>query len=92
MNEQWVTVEAEPFAEQPVEVVCENIESMVEVTQEIINLSSTPDYTGLYEFTPTDDTQVISIADHKALQNITINPIPSNYGRIEWNGSTLMVY
>lgn len=48
-------------------------------------------YTGSYEFTPSANTQVIEIDQLTASQNITINPIPSNYGLITWNGSTLTV-
>lgn len=48
-------------------------------------------YTGSYEFTPSANTQTIEIDRLTASQNITINPIPSNYGLITWNGSTLTV-
>ena len=48
-------------------------------------------YSGPYEFTPTQQSQTIEIADKKALDNIIINPIPQNYGLITWNGSTLTV-
>lgn len=49
------------------------------------------EYGGPYEFTPTQGTQVIEIANKKATADITINPIPSNYGLITWNGSVLTV-
>lgn len=48
-------------------------------------------YTGSYEFTPTNEEQVIPILGMVAMKNITINPIPSNYGLITWNGSVLTV-
>ena len=48
-------------------------------------------YDGEYEFTPTEDTQTISIENKMATQDITINPIPSNYGLITWDGSTITV-
>lgn len=48
-------------------------------------------YTGAYVFTPTEDTQTVEIKDRAASENITINPIPSNYGLITWNGTTLTV-
>lgn len=48
-------------------------------------------YEGDYEFTPSDTAQTIEIANERAINNITINPIPSNYGLITWNGSTLTV-
>lgn len=48
-------------------------------------------YTGIYEFTPTQETQVIGIKNKQAIADIVINPIPNNYGLITWNGSTLTV-
>ena len=48
-------------------------------------------YDGEYEFTPTEDTQTVSIDNKMAVQDITINPIPNNYGLITWNGSTITV-
>lgn len=92
MNEQLITVEAEPFAEQTIDVEQEGIEQEIELEREYVYLSDVPSYTGAYEFTPSENTQTINIANHKAVADITINPIPSNYGRIEWNGTTLMVY
>lgn len=49
------------------------------------------DYTGDYEFTPTEDTQTVPISGKTATQNIVINPIPSNYGLITYNGSVITV-
>lgn len=48
-------------------------------------------YEGPYEFTPGPQAQRIEIANMKATDNITINPIPKNYGLITWNGSILTV-
>lgn len=48
-------------------------------------------YTGAYEFTPTSEVQIIPTAAQMLEQNITINPVPNNYGLITWNGSTLTV-
>lgn len=48
-------------------------------------------YAGPYEFTPTQSTQTAAVADKVCTQNITINPIPSNYGLITWDGSVLTV-
>jgi hypothetical protein len=48
-------------------------------------------YTGSYEVTPAAQSQTISTKDKLMTDNIVINPIPSNYGLIEWNGSTLTV-
>lgn len=48
-------------------------------------------YTGPYEYTPTQEEQTIPIQGQMATRNITINPIPSNYGLITWDGKTLTV-
>ncbi len=48
-------------------------------------------YDGAYEFTPGDSAQTISIKDKMADADIVIDPIPSNYGKISWNGSVLTV-
>ena len=48
-------------------------------------------YDGQYEFTPTQQTQTVATFDKLLTQNITINPIPSDYGKITWNGSILTV-
>lgn len=48
-------------------------------------------YTGAYEWTPSNETQTIEIAGAKAVDNITIKPIPNNYGLVTWDGSTITV-
>lgn len=48
-------------------------------------------YQGAYEFTPTTQTQTVQTANKVLLENITINPIPSDWGHITWNGSVLTV-
>ena len=50
-----------------------------------------PVYHGPTEFTPTNKKQTVPVAGHRLDKNITINPIPSNYGLITWNGSVLTV-
>ena len=37
------------------------------------------------------ETQTLATAEKTVLENIVINPIPSNYGLITWNGSVLTV-
>lgn len=62
------------------------------VTEQIvIEDHDTLPYRGEYEFTPTEDVQTVHINGLRATRNITINPIPSNYGKISWNGSVLTV-
>lgn len=53
--------------------------------------SSAQWYDGDYEFTPSIEAQVIEIDHLEARQNITIDPIPQNYGLITYNGTTITV-
>lgn len=48
-------------------------------------------YQGDYEITPTDRTQLIDCGGLVSLRDFVINPIPSNYGKITWNGAVLTV-
>lgn len=50
-----------------------------------------PTYTGVTEVTPTTAEQVLDTSNKVVARNIVINPIPSNYGLITWNGATLTV-
>ena len=57
----------------------------------IIVRGSAPHYEGEYEFTPTQSTQIAHTEDRLCDHDIIINPIPSNYGLITWDGQTLTV-
>ena len=48
-------------------------------------------YTGPTEFTPSSETQTVSVKNFRMTDDITINPIPQNYGLITWDGSTITV-
>lgn len=48
-------------------------------------------YTGEYEVTPSSEPVVLETASKLMTRNVTVNPIPSNYGLITWNGSVLTV-
>ena len=48
-------------------------------------------YTGSYEVTPSAETQTLDVEGKRMSRPLTVNPIPSNYGLITWNGSTLTV-
>ena len=49
------------------------------------------DYSGPYEVTPSEETQTLATAGKSLESNVTVNPIPSNYGLITWNGTVLTV-
>lgn len=53
--------------------------------------STVPDYGGPYDFTPSSELQTIETTGFRMTDNVTINPIPNNYGLIGWNGSILTV-
>lgn len=48
-------------------------------------------YTGALQVTPSEHTQVLDTSGFYMSGNITVNPIPQNYGKITWDGSTLTV-
>ena len=48
-------------------------------------------YHGSYEVTPSSEAQVLDTDTLILDGNITINPIPSNYGLITWDGSIITV-
>ena len=62
----------------------------VSIETAVIHWEGEP-YDGPTEFTPTLETQTIQINGKTAHQDITINPIPCNYGLITWDGSALTV-
>ena len=48
-------------------------------------------YTGDYTITPSSETQVFRTKNKRMTDNITVNPIPSDWGHISWSGSVLTV-
>lgn len=56
----------------------------------MVRVDGTP-YTGQIAVTPSDARQVLPTSGTLLTQDITIEPIPQNYGLITWNGSTLTV-
>lgn len=50
-----------------------------------------PVYDGPTEVTPAAAAQTLATNGHALRSDIIINPIPSNYGLITWDGSTLTV-
>ena len=50
-----------------------------------------PRYSGPTEITPSQQEQTLYTSGCRLTNDITINPIPSNYGRITWNGTALTI-
>lgn len=51
----------------------------------------TNEYVGDYEVTPNEDEQILLTAQKHLNKNIVVKPIPSNYGKISWNGAVLTI-
>lgn len=49
------------------------------------------EYDGPYEVTPTTTAQTLATRGLLSTADIVINPIPSNYGLVQWNGAVLTV-
>lgn len=49
------------------------------------------DFDGPYSYIPTEEEQIVPIMGKRATNNIVVAPIPTNYGRITWNGSVITV-
>lgn len=50
-----------------------------------------PIYQGEYSVTPTTEAQTLDTDHFYMIDNITINPIPNNYGLITYDGSIITV-
>lgn len=50
-----------------------------------------PDYDGATEIVPSQSEQIIKAKDFILRSDIKIAPIPSNYGRIEFDGAKLRI-
>lgn len=48
-------------------------------------------YKGVYTVTPSKNKQVLKTGGMMASEDITVEPIPSNYGLITWNGAFITV-
>ena len=49
------------------------------------------DYDGSYSVTPSAERQMLPTSGKILTMDIVVEPIPSNYGLITWNGSELTV-
>lgn len=52
---------------------------------------SIPTFSGETVITPSPVSQIVPCSGFLMTSDITINPVPSDYGRIAWNGVTLTV-
>lgn len=88
--EQTILVEQE-LLEQQISVEAESGEKSVDVSSEPITITGTEPYEGEYSVTPSASEQILETEGLRMTQNVTIAPIPNNYGLITWNGSVITV-
>lgn len=88
MNELHITLHVEPDSDAALHVD-EGADLALNLGEKFEG-GGTP-YSGRYEVTPGESTQVLDTAYRKMAENVVVNPIPSNYGRITYNGSTITV-
>ena len=77
-----------------ISATAEAVKRSINATADLATVTKTEDhdyYQGATTFTPSDTVQVIPTRDLVLGDDITINPIPSNYGKITWNGSFLTI-
>lgn len=88
------TVTIEPKVTNSVIEVIPSLSGNISASAELVTVlrhSQMEEYDGPYEFTPAQSTQTALTENRVLLENIIINPIPSNYGLITYNGSVLTV-
>ena len=64
----------------------------MEVDTVVVSAIGEQHYQGETEITPGEDEQVLATAGTVVDEDIRVAAVPSNYGRIAWNGSALLVY
>lgn len=67
----------------------DNAEKITAVFKDVQPMAVADYYEGDYSFTPSSEEQVVPIAGKTATENIVIDPIPSNYALVTWDGVSL---
>ena len=76
----------------PPKVTIQASTASVSIQTQIVRDGINPDtYSGEYTVTPTEETQVLSTNGKLMAGDVTVAPIPTNYGRISWNGSVMTI-
>lgn len=91
-EEHQMTIEVSDSEHQmTVESFHEEYQMTVDMVADSYDSTDRDEYTGSYEVTPSQRTQILETGGLIMNRNVTINPIPPNYGLITWDGATLMV-
>ena len=91
-DEQEPVIELETEENESVDIeVAEEADSEIELSMEEEGVGEYPVYKGAYEVTPSFEKQTLETAYRVLTSNVVIAPIPSNYGKISYDGSTLTI-
>jgi hypothetical protein len=71
----------------PAQAVAREVEIETLPVREVV----TPAYTGPYIVMPSANEQTLATEGMRMTGNVTVAPIPNNYGLITWDGSKLRV-
>lgn len=74
----------------PVSVTDDGISISVGIGAAYTMVEGSP-YDGPYTVTPGRDAQVLETRGKIMTENVTVEPIPPNYGLVTWNGSVLTI-
>lgn len=91
MNEEYITLELTPEDEEYIDLLLDESEIEIELSMEDEGVGEYPVYKGAYEITPSLETQTLETAYMVLTNNVVVAPIPSNYGKISYDGSTLYI-
>lgn len=67
------------------------LSNIFEYSAEITQSASYPTYDGDEKVVPCSDPIILNTKDRVLTKDIIIEPVPSNYGLISWDGSSLTV-
>lgn len=90
-DEQEPVIELEAEENESVDIEVAEEDSEIELSMEEEGVGEYPVYAGKYEITPSLETQTLETAYRVLTSNVVIAPIPSNYGKISYDGSTLTI-
>lgn len=71
--------------------VRDGVEAVVGIDQRSPLVPAMDEFPGPYEVTPTTTAQTLATRGLLSTADIVVNPIPSNYGLVTWNGAVLTV-
>lgn len=85
------TLEISDAPEYSLDIQDDDALYIIESGLAIVNYIDGEVYNGPYNVTPSREQQVLITAEKILLSNVVVDPIPSNYGLVTWNGTILTI-